>query len=1807
FVFTVTKSGPSAVTTTVNYTTTDGTATSSNDYVTTSGTITFTADQTQALITVTVTNDAIFENNETFTIDLSNAVNGTITDNQGLGTITDNADLPTIAVNDVIVSESDGALIFTITKTGSTLQTATLHYTTNDGSATGSNDFTADSGNITFTAGQTLAYVTIAITNDVIFEGTETFTLDLSAPVNATISDNQAIGTITNDDAAPTITLNDVTANEEAGTFVFTVTKSGPSAVTTTVNYTTTDGTATSSNDYVTTSGTITFTADQTQALITVTVTNDAVFENNETFTIDLSNAVNGTITDNQGLGTITDNADLPTIAVNDVTVSESDGALIFTITKTGSTLQTATLHYTTNDGSATGSNDFTADSGNITFTAGQTLAYVTIAITNDVNFEGTETFTLDLSAPVNATISDNQAIGTITNDDAAPTITLNDVTANEEAGTFVFTVTKSGPSAVTTTVNYTTSDGSATSSNDYVATSGTITFTADQTQALITVTVTNDAIFENNETFTIDLSNAVNGTITDNQGLGTITDNADLPTIAVNDVIVSESDGALIFTITKTGSTLQTATLHYTTNDGSATGSNDFTADSGNITFTAGQTLAYVTIAITNDVIFEGTETFTLDLSAPVNATISDNQAIGTITNDDAAPTITLNDVTANEEAGTFVFTVTKSGPSAVTTTVNYTTTDGTATSSNDYVTTSGTITFTADQTQALITVTVTNDAVFENNETFTIDLSNAVNGTITDNQGLGTITDNADLPTIAVNDVTVSESDGALIFTITKTGSTLQTATLHYTTNDGSATGSNDFTADSGNITFTAGQTLAYVTIAITNDVNFEGTETFTLDLSAPVNATISDNQAIGTITNDDAAPTITLNDVTANEEAGTFVFTVTKSGPSAVTTTVNYTTSDGSATSSNDYVATSGTITFTADQTQALITVTVTNDAIFENNETFTIDLSNAVNGTITDNQGLGTITDNADLPTIAVNDVIVSESDGALIFTITKTGSTLQTATLHYTTNDGSATGSNDFTADSGNITFTAGQTLAYVTIAITNDVNFEGTETFTLDLSAPVNATISDNQAIGTITNDDAAPTITLNDVTANEEAGTFVFTVTKSGPSAVTTTVNYTTSDGSATSSNDYVATSGTITFTADQTQALITVTVTNDAIFENNETFTIDLSNAVNGTITDNQGLGTITDNADLPTIAVNDVIVSESDGALIFTITKTGSTLQTATLHYTTNDGSATGSNDFTADSGNITFTAGQTLAYVTIAITNDVIFEGTETFTLDLSAPVNATISDNQAIGTITNDDAAPTITLNDVTANEEAGTFVFTVTKSGPSAVTTTVNYTTSDGSATSSNDYVATSGTITFTADQTQALITVTVTNDAIFENNETFTIDLSNAVNGTITDNQGLGTITDNADLPTIAVNDVTVSESDGALIFTITKTGSTLQTATLHYTTNDGSATGSNDFTADSGNITFTAGQTLAYVTIAITNDVNFEGTETFTLDLSAPVNATISDNQAIGTITNDDAAPTITLNDVTANEEAGTFVFTVTKSGPSAVTTTVNYTTTDGTATSSNDYVTTSGTITFTADQTQALITVTVTNDAIFENNETFTIDLSNAVNGTITDNQGLGTITDNADLPTIAVNDVTVSESDGALIFTITKTGSTLQTATLHYTTNDGSATGSNDFTADSGNITFTAGQTLAYVTIAITNDVIFEGTETFTLDLSAPVNATISDNQAIGTITNDDAAPTITINDVTANEEAGTFVFTVTKSGPSAVTTTVNYTTTDGTATSSNDYVATSGTITFTADQTQALITVTVTNDAVFENN
>ena len=91
----------------------------------------------------------------------------------------------------------------------------------------------------------------------------------------------------------------------------------------------------------------------------------------------------------------------------------------------------------------------------------------------------------------------------------------------------------------------------------------------------------------------------------------------------------------------------------------------------------------------------------------------------------------------------------------------------------------------------------------------------------------------------------------------------------------------------------------------------------------------------------------------------------------------------------------------------------------------------------------------------------------------------------------------------------------------------------------------------------------------------------------------------------------------------------------------------------------------------------------------------------------------------------------------------------------------------------------------------------------------------------------------------------------------------------------------------------------------------------------------------------------------------------------------------------------------------------------------------------------------------------------------------------------------------------------------------------------------------------------------------------------------MNLSTPSNATIADSQGVGTITNDDPLPALSINDATVTEgnAGGTPAgFTVTLSAVSGQTVTVGYATTDDTASAAGgDYGAISGTLTFTRER------------------
>ena len=118
-------------------------------------------------------------------------------------------------------------------------------------------------------------------------------------------------------------------------------------------------------------------------------------------------------------------------------------------------------------------------------------------------------------------------------------------------------------------------------------------------------------------------------------------------------------------------------------------------------------------------------------------------------------------------------------------------------------------------------------------------------------------------------------------------------------------------------------------------------------------------------------------------------------------------------------------------------------------------------------------------------------------------------------------------------------------------------------------------------------------------------------------------------------------------------------------------------------------------------------------------------------------------------------------------------------------------------------------------------------------------------------------------------------------------------------------------------------------------------------------------------------------------------------------------------------------------------------------------------------------------------------------------------------------------------------VSVNDVTFTGADSLVPpgFTVSLSATSSQTITVHYQTADGTAIAGEDYTATSGTLTFNPGETAQNVPVTILPDTVNEPAEQFFLNLDTPVNATIADNQGVGTIPNDDPEVTFSIDDIT----------------------------------------------------------------------
>ncbi|MCL4297229.1 MAG: DNRLRE domain-containing protein [Anaerolineae bacterium] len=625
----------------------------------------------------------------------------------------------------------------------------------------------------------------------------------------------------------------------------------------------------------------------------------------------------------------------LPSLSINDVTVTEGDTGTVnavFTISLSAASAQTVTVNFATANNTATAPADYTATGGTLTFAPGVTSQPVTVLVQGDLLDEPDETFFVNLSGAVNATIADNQGLGAITDDDAAPSLSINDVTVTEgNAGTVnaVFTVSLSAASAQTITVNFASANNTATAPADYTPVSGTLTFIPGITSQSVTVLVQGDTLDELDETFFVNLSGAVNATIADGQGLGTITDDDGAPSLSINDVTVTEGNTGTVnavFTVSLSAASAQTITVNFATANNTATAPADYITTGGTVTFAPGQTTQPITVTVQGDVLDEPDETFLVNLSGAINAVISDGQGVGTIIDDDipaggcSSPVITLtatadtyfrsnqpdsnfgsdpdlrtkppatprntliqfdlSGVPANSAVTCAAFLLSQA--SATTTGqsiqihrvtaawVESQATWNNRTSANPWTTPGGdfdpTVAATFVPSATIHVINITSLAQFWMNNP-------AVNfGLLLEAQNVGSNgeiqydsreTANPPqlvveyLPSLSINDVAVLEGDGgttSAVFTVTMSSASSQTVSVDYATADNTATtADNDYLAASGTLTFPPGITTRPITVTLVGDTNVEGDEAFLVNLSSPANAAIADGQGVGLIQQD------------------------------------------------------------------------------------------------------------------------------------------------------------------------------------------------------------------------------------------------------------------------------------------------------------------------------------------------------------------------------------------------------------------------------------------------------------------------------------------------------------------------------------------------------------------------------------------------------------------------------------------------------------------------------------------------------------------------------------------------------------------------------------------------------------------------------------------------------------------------------------------------------------------------------------------------------------------------------------------
>jgi len=1621
--------------------------------------------------------------------------------------------VPTLSIDDVSANEGNaGTTTFTFTVSLSSPAPAggaTFDIATADNTATvADNDYVAKSLTAqTIAAGAQTYQFTVTVNGDATVEPNETFLVNVTNVTGATMADGQGVGMIQSDDS-PTLSINDVSASEgNSGTttFTFTVTSSLPApAGGITFDIATADGTATvADNDYVARSLTAqTIPEGDTSYTFDVSVNGDPLVEANETFFVNLSNVAGATAADGQGQGTI-QNDDGALLVISQVYAGGGNAGAQFSndfveiFNRGTTTVNFASTPFSIQYAGATSS--FSSNKVDLTTGSVAPGQYFLVQLSGGANG-------VALPTP--------DATGSIAMAAAAGKVALVNGTTS---------LTGSGcPLAPTVAdfVGYGTTADCFEGSGRAPAPSNT---TADFRKAGgCTDTNENAADFLVSAPFPRNTSSPFNNCVA-----GTP------PNLTINDVTVVEGNSGTTtatFTVSLSAPAPSTDVIFdIATQDNTATTANsDYTTKTLTTqVIPAGQQTYTFTVNVNGDAAVEPDESFFVNVTNVSGATVTDGQGTGTIQNDDL-PGLTINDVSQNEgNSGTSIFTFTVSlsiAAPAGGVTFDIATQDNTATTAdNDYVLRSLTSqTIPAGNTTYTFDVTVNGDTAIENNETFFVNVTNVSGATVLDGQGQGTI-QNDDSPNLSIDDVSALETNsGTTVFTFTVTstlpapagGITFDIATADGTAQDDDpATEDNDYVARAlTSQTIPATQTTYTFDVTVNGDAAIEPDETFFVNISNATGATISDGSGTGTIQNDDT-PDLVISQVYGG------------GGNSGAQYTNDFVEIFNQGTMTVDFATTPFSVQY-AGATAAFGTtnkVDLTAGSIAPG-QYFLVQLGGGPSG--------------APLPTPDASGsfaMALGAGKVALVLGTTAlsgSGCPLTTSVVDFvgygTTADcfegsGRAPAPSNTTADfrkNGGCIDTND-----------NAADFLDSAPFPRNTASPLNDCSAADLAI--TKTDSPDPVTTGSDVT-------YTITITNNGPATAQSVVvsdnlpaNVTfvscASTGSGVcggSGNNRSVTFATLLSGESATITLVaTANSAGGTTIDNTATVssTTSDSNLSNNSATANTSVQAV-----LPLLSINDLpMIAEGNSGTstaTFTVTLSPSSTQTVMVNYTTSSASpatATAGTDYQTTSGTLTFNPGETSKPIAVTINGDTLVEPDEIFFVDLSAAVNANISDAQGVGTILNDDA-PDLVISQVYGG------------GGNSGATYTHDFIEVFNRGATTVNLAGWSVQYNAAADSDAWAVTALCPSGPCF---------LAPGQYFLIQQAQGAGGTTPLPTPDAAGTTNLAAGSGKVALLsHTTALTGSCPADPGIADVVGYGGAATCFEGTAP-------APAPAANTTAALRKAGGCTDSDDNAADFLV---ATTNPRNSASPFNDCNAPPNLTIDNLSVTEgNAGTVIanFTVSLSSPApAGGVTFDIATADDTAqddnpgTEDNDYVANSLTAqTITAGNSTYNFAVTINGDLNVETDETFFVNVTNVAGATVVDGQGVGTIQndDSAAVPTLSINDVTLSEGNTGtttFAFTVSLTsaapagGVTFDIATADDTAQDDNpATEDNDYVAQTLTTqTIAAGNTSYTFNVTVNGDAVVEPNETFFVNVTNVTGATPGDGQGLGTIQNDDSA-------------------------------------------------------------------------------